>query len=193
VSSVHRVTVLVDDARWVWQGRRWAHLVSDESHEELHGFAAAIGKRRLAFQGDHYDVDATDRDRALARGAVAVPSRELVRRLRRAGLRDRRAKPAWRRIAEWPPGTGVDPLDRRFHVELERFAIDPVPVLVALFVDDRDRRCLLCDLPAAPRRNGGHRPGVHVSGPRVDGGHSVEIVLGRAGPTGAVGPSRRQR
>lgn len=189
--------MLVDDARWEWRGRRWAHLVSDESHEELHGFAGAIGVRRLAFQGDHYDVDAVDRARALARGAVAVPSRELVRRLRRAGLRDRRAKPGWRRIAEWPPGVGIDRLDERFHVVLDRFPIDPAGVAVALFVDDRGRRCLLCDLPAEERpgdlRLGvDHPPGVHVSGPRADGGRSVEIVLAAA-PTSAVGPPRHQR
>ena len=50
------MTVLVDAAVWKWQGARWAHLVSDESFDELHEFAQRIGKRRLGFQGDHYDV-----------------------------------------------------------------------------------------------------------------------------------------
>lgn len=88
------MTILVDEARWPWRGRRWAHLVSDESYEELHRFAASIGKRRAAFQGDHYDVDEAERECALAAGAVAVNSRELVARLRAAGLRQRNARRA---------------------------------------------------------------------------------------------------
>ena len=81
------VTVIVDRARWPWRGRVWAHLASDESLEELHEFAERLGLRREWFQGDHYDVPAEVRDRALALGAVAVDSRELVHRLRGAGLR----------------------------------------------------------------------------------------------------------
>lgn len=81
------MTVLVDEARWAWRGRMWAHLVSDWSLDELHGFAETIGLRRVGFQGDHYDVDAEHRARAIAAGARPVGSRELVRRLRRAGLR----------------------------------------------------------------------------------------------------------
>ena len=83
------MTILVDEARWPWRGRLWAHLVSDESYEELHAFAASIGKSRAAFQGDHYDVDTAEREIALQSGAVAVNSRELVSRLRAAGLRKR--------------------------------------------------------------------------------------------------------
>jgi hypothetical protein len=81
------MTVLVDEARWRWRGRLWAHLVSDRSLAELHAFAEGIGLRRVAFQGDHYDVDVEHRERAVAAGAQPVGSRELVRRLRRAGLR----------------------------------------------------------------------------------------------------------
>ncbi|MDE0133358.1 MAG: DUF4031 domain-containing protein [Acidimicrobiaceae bacterium] len=91
------MAILVDDARWPWRGRRWAHLVSDQSYDELHEFAALIGKRRAAFQGDHYDVDETERELALQAGAVAVNSRELVARLRAAGLRKPRGAPSPRR------------------------------------------------------------------------------------------------
>ena len=87
------MTILVDDARWAWRGARWAHLVSDESHDELHEFALGIGKRRLGFQGDHYDVDEVDQARAVDHGAQLVDSRTLVRRLRAAGLRVRDGKP----------------------------------------------------------------------------------------------------
>jgi Protein of unknown function (DUF4031) len=83
------VTILVDPAVWPWRGRRWAHLVSDDSYDELHAFAVRLGIPRRAFQGDHYDVPADLREHALALGATAVDSRELVRRLRGAGLRRR--------------------------------------------------------------------------------------------------------
>ncbi len=79
--------ILVDEARWQWRGRYWAHLVSDETYDELHTFAARLGLPRRAFQGDHYDVPAEYRLRAIELGAESVSSRQLVRRLRAAGLR----------------------------------------------------------------------------------------------------------
>ena len=85
--------ILVDDARWHWRGRLWAHLASDESFEELHEFAAKLGLSHGGFQGDHYDVPTEYRERALTLGATAVSSRELVARLRDAGLRRRTRKP----------------------------------------------------------------------------------------------------
>jgi hypothetical protein len=88
------VAVLVDQPRWWWRGRRWCHLVSDQSLGELHDFADAAGIPRRGFQGDHYDVPEEHRDLVVATGAVEVDSRELVRRLRRAGLR---LSPAQRR------------------------------------------------------------------------------------------------
>ena len=45
--------------------RTWSHLVSDESFEELHAFAAGLGIPRRFFQGDHYDLPAHLRTRAL--------------------------------------------------------------------------------------------------------------------------------
>lgn len=84
------MTILIDPAVWPWRGDRWAHLVSDESYDELHAFAASIGIPRRAFQGDHYDVPAWLRLEAIEAGARPVDSRELVRRLRTAGLRKRR-------------------------------------------------------------------------------------------------------
>lgn len=81
------MTVLVDAAIWPFEGRKWAHLVSDTSFDELHAFVEQLGIPRRAFQGDHYDVPTDYRDRAIELGAEAVTSRELVRRLRAAGLR----------------------------------------------------------------------------------------------------------
>lgn len=82
--------ILVDEAIWLWRGRRWAHLVSDTSYEELHAFADRLGIPRRVFQGDHYDIPADMRERAIVLGAVPVEGRELVRRLHAAGLRRRR-------------------------------------------------------------------------------------------------------
>ena len=86
------MTVLVDPAVWPWRDRRWAHLVSDESYDELHELAARLGLERRWFQGDHYDVPSDYRLRAIELGAVPVSSRELVRRLVGSGLRVRRSR-----------------------------------------------------------------------------------------------------
>jgi 2-hydroxychromene-2-carboxylate isomerase len=96
--------ILVDEARWPFRSRRWAHLVSDRSYEELHRFAERLGLPRSAFQGDHYDVPSELRDRALRLGATAVGSRELVVRLRSAGLRRTPTTHPARRGARRPAG-----------------------------------------------------------------------------------------
>lgn len=90
------MTILIDEPRWWWRGRRWCHLVSDDSLDELHAFADMVGIDRRAFQGDHYDVPEEYRSDLITAGAVEVESRELVRRLRAAGLR---LSPAQRRAA----------------------------------------------------------------------------------------------
>lgn len=84
------VAVLVDPAIWPFRNRLWAHLVSDESYDELHAFAADLGIPRRAFQGDHYDVPAELRQLAIEAGAAPVTGRELITRLRASGLRRRR-------------------------------------------------------------------------------------------------------
>jgi len=81
------MAVLIDDPLWWWRGRRWCHMVSDVSLEELHEFAAVNGLPRRGFQGDHYDIPEEYRDDMVAGGAVEVGSRELLKRLRGAGLR----------------------------------------------------------------------------------------------------------
>src|SRR5436190_13003424 len=91
------MTVLIDQPLWWFRGRRWSHLVSDASLAELHEFVAALGIPRRAFQGDHYDIPEEHYETVVAAGAVPTPSRELVRRLRAAGLR---LTPAARRAME---------------------------------------------------------------------------------------------
>ena len=87
------MAVLVDECRWPWRGRLWCHLVSDESLDELHEFASALGMPRHTFQGDHYDLHEELRVLAIDQGANMVTSRELVVRLRASGLRKRRSAP----------------------------------------------------------------------------------------------------
>jgi hypothetical protein len=98
------VTVRIDEPVWEAHGRVWAHLVSDESLDELHAFAAAQGIPRKGFHGDHYDVPAEYHARMVEAGAVPTPARELVRRLREAGLR---LTPDQRRAAR-PAATAFD-------------------------------------------------------------------------------------
>ena len=86
------LTVLVDPPLWTWRERRWSHLVSDESYDELHAMADALGIERRWFQRDHYDVPEDYRERAIELGAVPVSSRELIRRLLDSGLRQRKPR-----------------------------------------------------------------------------------------------------
>ncbi len=81
------MALLIDPPRFAAHGRRWSHLVSDVSFTELHAFAAALGLNRRMFEGDHYDIPEERYHQVVAAGAVPVDSRELLRRLRAAGLR----------------------------------------------------------------------------------------------------------
>jgi hypothetical protein len=84
--------ILIDPPNTEGHGRLWSHLASDESYEELHVFARELGIPERGFDRDHYDVPAEWYDRVVALGAEPVTSRELVRRLRAAGLRRRRSE-----------------------------------------------------------------------------------------------------
>jgi hypothetical protein len=98
------MTVLVDDLREYPHTRlpfrHWCHLVSDTDFEELHAFAARLGIPRHRFQGDHYDLPANLRRKAVALGAQEVTTRELTGRMAGARgdrVRRRRAARAVRR------------------------------------------------------------------------------------------------
>jgi hypothetical protein len=83
--------IYIDAARWPGKGRAagrlWAHLVSDSGYPELHAFAEALGVPRRGFERDHYDIPDVLVPVAVWLGARPVPSREIVERLRAAGLR----------------------------------------------------------------------------------------------------------
>jgi hypothetical protein len=84
--------ILIDPPSVPARGRLWSHLASDESYDELHAFAAALGIPERGFDRDHYDVPAEWYDDVVAAGAVPVRSRELVARLVAAGLRRRKTQ-----------------------------------------------------------------------------------------------------
>ena len=81
------MAVLIDEPIWWFKGRRWSHLVSDVSYDELHAFAERAGIPRRGFQGDHYDVPEDHFEALVVAGAQVTSSRELLRRLRAGGLR----------------------------------------------------------------------------------------------------------
>src|SRR5437763_1812254 len=81
------MVILIDPPLWPAHGRLWSHLVSDVSFEELHTFAGALDVPMRGFEGDHYDVPQERYAAMVAAGARPVPGRELLDRLRRAGLR----------------------------------------------------------------------------------------------------------
>ena len=83
--------ILIDPPNAAGHGRLWSHLASDESFEELHAFARAIGIPERGFDRDHYDVPAERYDDVVAAGAVPISSRELITRLVDAGLRRRKS------------------------------------------------------------------------------------------------------
>jgi muramoyltetrapeptide carboxypeptidase len=91
VSSLARV-ILIDPPNAAGHGRLWSHLASDASYAELHAFARGLGIPERGFDRDHYDVPAEWYDQVVAAGARPVSSRELVARLRAAGLRRRRSR-----------------------------------------------------------------------------------------------------
>ncbi len=87
------VTVLVDSAIWAGRGRLWCHLVSDQSFEELHAFAALVGIPERGFHRDHYDVPESHRAVVVTAGAIEVSSKILVARITAAGLRRPKHRP----------------------------------------------------------------------------------------------------
>ncbi|MBE2997458.1 DUF4031 domain-containing protein [Nocardiopsis sp. HNM0947] len=95
------MSIIVDTPLWPGpRGWLFAHLASDRSYEELHTFARHLGLDPRAFDRDHYDLPEHLHTRALELGAEHVSPRELVTRLRAAGLR--RPKGALRPPVERP-------------------------------------------------------------------------------------------
>lgn len=81
------MAILIDPPAWPAHGRRWSHLVSDTSLEELHAFARSLGIPERGFEGDHYDIPEERYAAVLAAGARPTPPRDLLRALQASGLR----------------------------------------------------------------------------------------------------------
>lgn len=86
--------ILIDPPAVPSRGRMWSHLASDLSYDELHAFARVLGIPERGFDRDHYDVPEEWYDEAVGLGAVEISSRELIVRLRAAGLRRRKRSSA---------------------------------------------------------------------------------------------------
>ena len=84
------MAILIDPPQWWNHERWWGHMVSDVSLAELHAFAQRLGIPERGFDRDHYDIPEQLQQRAVEEGAVLVSSRELMERLRAAGLRVRK-------------------------------------------------------------------------------------------------------
>lgn len=99
--------LFIDTPLWPWRGRLWAHLISDLSLDELHQAARKLGVRYVFFGRDHYDIS-EDRWDEVIETATVVDPREIVRTLRRAGLRHRggKASKSWCRHDDLPEFSG---------------------------------------------------------------------------------------
>ncbi|AJT41986.1 DUF4031 domain-containing protein [Psychromicrobium lacuslunae] len=81
------MAVYLDPPRWPAHGTMFSHLISNQSLEELHSFAATAGIPERAFDRDHYDVPMRRRAELIALGAIPVEGSELTRLLIASGLR----------------------------------------------------------------------------------------------------------
>jgi hypothetical protein len=67
--------IYVDDHFAQFGRMKMCHLLSDESLDELHAFAAQLGMKRSWFQNGsapHYDVSKGKREEAIQLGAVPI-------------------------------------------------------------------------------------------------------------------------
>lgn len=81
------MAILIDPPRPEAHGRRWSHLVSDTSLDELHAFARRLGIPERGFEGDHYDIPEERYAAVVAAGATPTAARDLLRALQASGLR----------------------------------------------------------------------------------------------------------
>ncbi|WP_432511401.1 DUF4031 domain-containing protein [Kineococcus sp. SYSU DK001] len=147
---------MVDTAAIPAHGRSWAHLASDTSAAELHRFAQLLGIPARACEGDHYDVPVERVPDAVALGAELVSTRELLARLRAAGLRTPK-----RRGEKVLRSTVVD----GHRVDVVRAAAVPPPHGTHRVARTRAGRLVLAadgDLPVTAHLHG--HPGTAVAG-----------------------------
>lgn len=175
--------LMIDTPRWEWRGRLWAHMISDESLDELHAAARGLGLRWLSFGRDHYDVPDTLWPEA-CQVAELVDPREIVRSLRRSGLRVPGGKPqkSWRWMPGLPPEQATADVTAWIAAAGEQLPDAAVEYLgrpgemVVLHLLDHDERPDLGALTRPPR------PGTRVVETVADGRYSVELILEKQSP-----------
>ncbi len=85
------MTVYVDDMQAKFGRMIMCHMIAD-TEAELHAMAGLIGVARRWYQGDHYDIALSKRERAVAAGAREIRWRTL-------------GAMAYNRRCGWPMGT----------------------------------------------------------------------------------------
>lgn len=71
------MTVYVDDMRAPYRRMIMCHMIADTA-DELHAMASKIGVARRWYQGDHYDICQSKREKAVNLGAKEVTQRQLA-------------------------------------------------------------------------------------------------------------------
>lgn len=176
------MALLIDTPRWRWRGRLWAHLISDESLDELHDAAELLGLRYLSFGCDHYDVPETIWTEACGR-AELVDSRQIVRTLRQSGLRvpGGKNRKAWRPLDVLPPSMRPGEVDdwlRAVALALDGAAVEYLArpgELVVLHLLDGPQRPVLGGLADGPAH-----PAASVRHTVADRRYSLELIIDEA-------------
>lgn len=71
------MTVYVDTMRAKYKGMIMCHMIAD-TELELHDMANKIGVQRKWYQGDHYDICLSKKEKAIQKGALVVTPQELA-------------------------------------------------------------------------------------------------------------------
>ena len=171
--------LLIDTPRWPWRGQLWAHMISDTDLEELHAGARSLNLRWVAFGRDHYDIPESLWPSACAL-AELVDSREIVRSLRRSGLRAHGGKPtkSWRRLDSLPPEVARSEVGDWLAQVRPHFDDGTVEVLARpdeLVVMHLRRTAEAPDL--GPLGSGPNHPNAHLVHTVADRRYSLELVV----------------
>lgn len=171
------MSLFIDTPRWEWRGRLWAHMISDQNLDELHSAARSLNLRWVAFGRDHYDVPDVLWPAACEIAEVVDP-REIVRSLRRSGLRVPGGKPkkSWRQLDGLPKDMFDSDVDDWLRQVRPLFADGAIEVLgrpSELVVMHLSRTAVAPDLGALVTG-----PGVgHLVHTIADSRYSLELVL----------------
>lgn len=125
------MAVFVDPPVWPWRGQRWSHVISDTSIEELHAFAREAGIPWRGFGFDHYDIPEHMVDHVVELGATLIDARQVVRKLREAGIRTGLGKSAKR----W---TSVDASTRQTVLDEHQPTVTAAAELLGANADEPD-------------------------------------------------------